>query len=114
VDATPTIVTGVGGCGWVGPTEAQARRRGHALLVGRAAIPGRGRIAPGFAKVVVDRGSQRILGVHVAGAQGREAVALGAVLVEHGLSRQDLARMAFPAGSPAQALVEAASSAEPA
>ena len=90
-DAVPTTVPGAGGGGWAGLSEAECRRRGHSVLVGRAKITGLGPIPPGFVKVLADAGSQRLLGVHVAGPLGREAVALGSALVELGTSRLDLA-----------------------
>ena len=110
-DAVPTTVVGPGGGGWAGFAEAECRRRGHSVLVGRAKIAGRGPVPPGFVKVVADAGSQRLLGVHVAGPLGCEAVVVGAALFELGASRLDLAAMAFPLGSPAQALAEAAATA---
>ena len=57
--------------------------------------------------------SDRVLGVHVGGPQGREAVTLGAAAVEFGMRRLDVAGLAFSAGSPAEALVEAAAEARP-
>jgi dihydrolipoamide dehydrogenase len=112
LDAIPVFVGGAGGCGWSGLTEHGARERGHALRVGRAQLPGRGALPPGFVKLVADRSSNRVLGVHVVGAQAREAVALGALAVEAGLSRLDLAALAFAEGSPADALCRAAQRAD--
>jgi pyruvate/2-oxoglutarate dehydrogenase complex dihydrolipoamide dehydrogenase (E3) component len=109
--AIPRFVAGIGGGGWVGAAEVESVREGHSVLVGRATLAGQGSLPPGFVKVVVDRGSQRLLGVHVAGSQGREAVVLAAALLELGAGRPELAAMAFPPGSPAEALAEAAASA---
>lgn len=105
----PAVVGGAGACGWAGMTEDEARASGQSTLTGRARLPGRGSLLPGFVKVVGAQGSRRVLGVHVAG-QGREAVTLGAAMVELGASLDDLAAMAFPPG-PAQSLVDAAASA---
>ncbi len=110
--AVPKLVAGVASCGWTGLTEPEAKARGHALLLGRAQLPGQGRLRPGFVKVLSDSSSNRVLGVHVVGAQAREAVFLGAVAVEMGLSRLDLAAWAFPEDSAAAALIEAAARAE--
>lgn len=111
--AIPRFVAGIGGGGWVGATQEECVAEGHAILVGWATLAGRGNLPPGFVKVIVDRGSQRLLGVHVAGSQGREAVVLAAALLEVGVGRPEVAAMAFPPGSPAEALAEAASCASP-
>ena len=110
--AVPKLAAGVASCGWTGLTEPEAKARGHALLVGRAQLPGQGRLRPGFVKLLCDSSSNRVLGVHVVGAQAREAVVLGAVAVEMGLSRLDLVAWAFPEDSAAAALIEAAACAE--
>lgn len=106
----PFLVGGAGACGWAGMGEDEALAQGHSLLVGRARLAGRGAHLPGFVKVLADRGSRRLLGVHVVGL-GREAVALGAALIELGVGLDELAAMAFPVGTAAEALVEAAGSA---
>ena len=81
---------------------------GHSIVVGRAGLPGHGALPPGFVKLIADAGSQRLLGVHVAGSRGHEALMLASALLECGAGRQDLAAMAFPANSPAEALAQAA------
>jgi dihydrolipoamide dehydrogenase len=108
----PVLVDGVGGCGWVGLSEDAARAQGLSPWVGRASLPGAGAVGPGFVKLVGARGSDRIVGVHVLGPRGHEAVALGAVLVERGVSRLEARGWAFAPGSPADAVVEAASEVE--
>lgn len=111
LDAAPVLVRGLGGCGWSGMTEREARARGLSLLVGRAALPGRAPVPAGFVKVVAARGSHRVLGIHVAGPRAAELVGVGAVLVEAGTSLLDVRAHAFPAGSASEALVEAAATA---
>jgi dihydrolipoamide dehydrogenase len=113
-EAVPKLVAGVASCGWAGASEPDLRARGHALRIGRAQLPGRGRQRPGFVKLLADSNSNRVLGVHAVGAEAREASLLGAVAVEAGLSRLDLVAMAFPEDSAAAALAEAATRAEPA
>lgn len=106
----PSLVGGSGACGWAGLSEEEASSRGHSVLIGRSRLSGRGAQLPGFVKIVADRGSRRLLGIHVVGP-GREAVALGAALIELGVGLDELASMAFPVGTAAEALVEAAGSA---
>jgi len=55
---------------WVGPTEGAAREAGYLVGVGRfrSGAAAAGGPAPGFGKVVADRESGRLLGVHLAGA----------------------------------------------
>jgi pyruvate/2-oxoglutarate dehydrogenase complex dihydrolipoamide dehydrogenase (E3) component len=55
-----------------------------------------------------------VLGVHAVGGLAGEAVLVGAMAVELGLSRLDLAAMAFPEDTAAAAVAEAARRAEPA
>ncbi|MBS9478399.1 FAD-containing oxidoreductase [Ancylobacter radicis] len=65
--------------GRVGMTEAQARRTGRPLLIGTRPMTRVGRAVErgetqGFMKVVVDAGTQRILGAAILGTGGDEAI----------------------------------------
>lgn len=67
--------------GRVGMTEAEARRAGHAIRVGRFDFKDNGKAneigeAEGFIKVVVEASSGRLLGAAVLGPQGAELVHL--------------------------------------
>jgi len=86
----------------VGPTEAEAREH-HDVVIGlvrfdevaRAAIDDR---MAGFCKLVVERGTGRILGGHVVGERAADIVQAVAIAMRGGLTALDLARvsLAFP------------------
>ena len=65
--------------GRVGSTEAEARQQGHQILIGRVPMTDASRAkekgeTQGFMKVIVDAGSQQILGAAILGVGGDEVV----------------------------------------
>ena len=63
----------------LGLTEAQARERGHAISVGRFPFQANGKAQAlgepdGFVKVVADKTTGEILGVHILGAEATELI----------------------------------------
>lgn len=88
--------------GSVGMTEAQAAANGEAAIavvpyadLDRAVIDGR---TEGFCKLIVSRGDQRILGVHVVGEQALEVVQAAAAGMAAGMDVRQLAalELAYP------------------
>jgi pyruvate/2-oxoglutarate dehydrogenase complex dihydrolipoamide dehydrogenase (E3) component len=85
--------------GSVGLSEAAARERG-AVVVGRVAyadldravIDGR---TEGFCKLVVDRGTRRIVGAHVIGEQAVEVIQIAAAAMAAGMPVEQLAEVEF-------------------
>jgi len=86
----------------VGPTEAQARRDHDVVvatvpfaMVARPIIDGR---PDGFCKLIVDRGTHRILGCHVVGERAVELVQVAAVAVAAAMPVEQFARipLSFP------------------
>jgi pyruvate/2-oxoglutarate dehydrogenase complex dihydrolipoamide dehydrogenase (E3) component len=86
----------------VGPTEAEARRRGDVVVgvvrfdeTARTIIDGR---TAGFCKLIADRASQRIIGCHAVGDRAADLVQAVAIAIGGKLTVADLARMplAFP------------------
>ena len=78
----PFGVYAVPECALVGLTEEQARQRGLRYAVGRARFADNSRAAiagttDGMVKLVVDRDSRRVLGVHVVGESATELVHQG-------------------------------------
>jgi glutathione reductase (NADPH) len=78
--------------GSVGLTEEQARGKGHKLKVFRAAFRTMKHILAGneqrsLMKLVVDTKTDRVLGVHIAGADAPEMIQLAAVAVKAGLTK---------------------------
>jgi dihydrolipoamide dehydrogenase len=83
--------------GRVGLKEEQARDAGHDVCVGRAPFGGNARArcageTAGFVKVVADRGSGRLLGVHILGPNATELVHEAALALRAGIPAQEWAR----------------------
>lgn len=99
----------------VGLTEAQARAAGHDVAT--VTVPGymSGRFvaesgvkAPGAAKLVCDKGTGRVLGVHVLGTYASEMIWGAAVALETELSVTDLRQVVFPHPTVSELIREAA------
>lgn len=81
----------------VGLTEAEAHERGLEHLVNRvpfrslgpAVVGGR---AEGLVKVILDKKSQEVLGVHIFGDASEELIHLGALALQNRMTRDDLLR----------------------
>lgn len=84
----------------VGLTEEEAQRRGLPYGVGRAhhtEMP-RGKILgakDGVLKLIYEKGSKRLLGVHIIGHLASELIHLGVSLVEAGKTLDDVSSMVF-------------------
>lgn len=83
---------------WVGKTEQQLKEAGVDYRVGKIpfAFNGRamGMAAPeGFVKMLADANTDRILGVHIVGANASEMIAEAVVAMEFAASSEDLARI---------------------
>ena len=86
--------------GRVGMTEAEAKKAGHAVLVGKRPMTGVGRAVEkgethGFMKIVADMSTRKILGAALLGTGGDEAVHGVLDLMNVGASYDDL-RWAVP------------------
>jgi glutathione reductase (NADPH) len=96
--------------GTVGLGEAEAVRRGHTLDIYkarfrpmRAAISGRDERM--LMKLVVDRPTQRVLGVHILGTDGAEIVQMAAIAMKMGATKADFDRTMALHPSAAEELV---------
>ncbi len=81
----------------VGKTEEELKAEGIAYKVGKFPFTANGRARAnrtpdGFAKVLADATTDRVLGVHIIGAQAGDLIHEAAVLMEFGGSSEDLAR----------------------
>ena len=97
----------------VGKTEEELKAAGIAYAVGKFSFAANGRArasnsAEGFAKVLADTTTDRVLGVHIVGPQAGELIAEAALLMEFGGSAEDLARTCHAHPTLAEALKEAA------
>ncbi len=97
----------------VGMTEAEAKAAGYDPVVGRFPFAALGRAqaindTEGFAKVVADRKTDLVLGVHVVGPEACDLISEGALAIEAGLRAEDLAATIHPHPTLPEAIMEAA------
>ncbi len=83
---------------WVGKTEQQLKADGVAYKIGKIPFAANGRAlgmgeTGGFVKMLADAHSDRILGVHIIGANASELISEAVVAMEFGASSEDLARI---------------------
>ncbi|MHC4924856.1 MAG: hypothetical protein ACYTG4_12410 [Planctomycetota bacterium] len=97
----------------VGMTEEQAKAAGYEPVVGKFPFAALGRAlainhSDGFAKIVADKSSDVILGVHIVGPEACDLISEGAVALEAGLRVEDVGATIHPHPTLAEAIMEAA------
>ena len=97
----------------VGMTEEQAKAAGYDPVAGRFPFAALGRAVAiqdmeGFAKVVADRKTDLVLGVHVVGPHACDLISEGALALEAGLRVEDLGGTIHPHPTLPEAIMEAA------
>jgi dihydrolipoamide dehydrogenase len=102
-DAVPWVVYGLTEAAGVGLTEQEAEARGLAVKKATVNLKASGRFvaehgfaAPGAVKVLADRATGRIAGVHVVGAYASELIWGAAALIEQELRIGDVQEIIFP------------------
>ena len=98
---------------WVGQTEQQLKAAGVDYRAGSFPFLANGRAralgdTSGFVKILADRKTDRILGMHIIGPQASELISEGVVAMEFGASSEDLARICHAHPSLSEATKEAA------
>ncbi len=98
---------------WVGQTEQQLKAAGVDYRAGSFPFMANGRAramgeTAGFVKILADRKTDRILGVHIIGPYASELISEGVVAMEFGASSEDLARICHAHPSLSEATKEAA------
>ncbi|MFT7651781.1 MAG: dihydrolipoamide dehydrogenase [Candidatus Azotimanducaceae bacterium] len=98
---------------WVGQTEQELKAEGVDYVVGSFPFAASGRALAaaekeGMVKVIADKESDRILGVHVFGAQASEIVAQAVIAMEFDASAEDLGLIMFAHPTLSESLHEAA------
>jgi dihydrolipoamide dehydrogenase len=93
--AIPAVVFTDPEIAWAGLTEAEAKRTGRTVEIGRFPWAASGRAltlgrADGVTKILVDPESKRVLGVGVCGPGAGELIAEGVLAVEMGATARDL------------------------
>jgi dihydrolipoamide dehydrogenase len=98
---------------WCGLTEAEARQKGVAVEVVKFPWSASGRAlsfdrTDGMTKLIIDPGTERILGVGIVGAGAGELIGEGVVAIEMGATAQDLAESVHPHPTLSETLSECA------
>jgi dihydrolipoamide dehydrogenase len=112
-DVIPSVVYTAPEVGAVGKTEEELKEAGIAYKVGKFPFTANGRAkvnrtTEGFVKILADAATDRVLGVHILGADAGTMIAEAAVLMEFGGSAEDLARTCHAHPTLNEAVKEAA------
>ena len=97
----------------VGKTEEELKAEGRAYKVGKFSFMGNGRAkamhqGEGFVKILADKETDRILGVHILGPSAGELIHEVCVAMEFGAAAEDLARTCHAHPTLSEAVREAA------
>lgn len=109
----PSVVYTAPEVAWVGQTEDQLKAAGVAYKAGKFPFTANSRAkinheTDGFAKVLADAATDRILGVHIMGPQAGEMIGEACVAMAFGGSSEDLARVCHPHPTRSEAVKQAA------
>ncbi len=109
----PRCIWGIQEIGAVGLSEAEARAAGREIRVGRFSLNGSGAAhamgePDGLVKVVGDRESGEILGVHIVGPHATDLIGEAASLMTMEAAVEDLAEAVKPHPTMSEAVMEAA------
>jgi len=112
-DAIPSVIYTAPEVASVGKTEEELKDAGIAYKVGKFPFTANGRAkvnrtTEGFVKILADEATDRVLGVHIIGADAGTMIAEAAVLMEFGGSAEDLARTCHAHPTLNEAVKEAA------
>jgi dihydrolipoamide dehydrogenase len=112
-DVIPSVVYTEPEVAAVGKTEEQLQEDGIEYTVGKFPFTANGRAkvnrtTEGFVKILADKETDRVLGVHILGPDAGNMIAEAAVLMEFGGSAEDLARTCHAHPTLTEAIKEAA------
>lgn len=96
-DVIPSVIYTAPEMAWVGKTEEQAKAAGVTVKTGVFPFLASGRArameaSTGFAKIVADATTDRVLGVHIIGPMAGELIAEAVLALEYSASCEDLQR----------------------
>jgi len=97
-DTIPFVIYTSPEIAWVGKTEQQLKAEGVEYKAGKVPFLANGRALgmgdpSGFVKMLACKKTDRILGVHIIGANASEIIAEAVVTMEFGGASEDLARI---------------------
>jgi len=112
-DAIPAVVYTAPEVASVGRTEEELKTAGVAIKIGKFPFTANARAktiaaTDGFAKVIADAKTDRVLGVHIMGANAGEMIAEAALAIEFGAASEDIARTSHPHPTLSEAVRQAA------
>jgi dihydrolipoamide dehydrogenase len=112
-DVIPNVVYTFPEIASVGKSEEELKSAGIHYSVGKFPFTANGRAkvnleTDGFVKVLADAGTDRVLGVHILGADAGNMIAEAAVAMEFGAAAEDIARTCHPHPTLSEAVKEAA------
>jgi dihydrolipoamide dehydrogenase len=112
-DVIPSVIYTAPEVASVGKTEEELKEAGIDYKVGKFPFTANGRakvnrVTEGFVKILADEATDRVLGVHIIGADAGTMIAEAAVLMEFGGSAEDLARTCHAHPTLNEAVKEAA------
>ena len=112
-DVIPSVVYTMPEVASVGKTEEELKAEGIAYSKGNFPFTANGRAramhaTDGFVKILADKATDRVLGVHIVGLGAGEMIHEAAVLMEFGGSSEDLGRTCHAHPTMSEAVREAA------
>ncbi len=112
-DAIPGVVYTWPEVASVGKTEQELKAEGVAYTVGKFPFSANGRAramnaTEGFVKILAEKDTDRVLGVHILGAEAGTMIAEAAMAIEFGASSEDVARTCHAHPTLNEAVKEAA------
>jgi dihydrolipoamide dehydrogenase len=116
-DAIPAVVYTAPEVASVGKTEEELKAAGIAYKVGKFPFTANARAktmaaTEGFTKVIADAKTDRVLGVHILGADAGNMISEAALAIEFGASSEDIARTSHPHPTLSEAVRQAAMAVE--
>ncbi|MDD7804413.1 MAG: dihydrolipoyl dehydrogenase [Endozoicomonas sp. (ex Botrylloides leachii)] len=111
-DLIPSVIYTHPEIAWIGKTEEEVKASGEAYKVGTFPFAASGRAlaaneAQGMVKVISDKATDRILGVHIVGPSAADLVQQAVIAMEFAASTEDLALTVFSHPTLSEALHEA-------
>jgi len=112
-DAIPAVVYTAPEVASVGKTEEELKTAGVAYKVGKFPFTANARAktiaaTDGFAKIIADAKTDRVLGAHIMGANAGEMIGELALAIEFGAASEDIARTSHPHPTLSEAIRQAA------
>ena len=112
-DAIPSTIYTLPEVSHVGMTEDEAREKGVAYSIGRFPFAANGKAMglgeeEGFVKWLATKDEERLIGLHIIGAQATELLTAGIIAVERGMTVHEFSQSVFPHPTLSESLMEAA------